>query len=175
MIFSNNNKLNITFCGMMGSGKSIIGNKLAKIIKFDFLDTDNLIQKKTGKTINQIFDDFGEVYFRELEERFISKILNKKNIVISLGGGTMNNLKLRQIIKKNSFNIYLKVDNDILVKRLESSKKRPLIKNRDIKKKLQELLIERESFYKKADLTIYNNKNINDTIINLKKKFEINE
>ena len=73
MILRDYNKLNITFCGMMGSGKSIIGSKLAKIIKFDFIDTDVLIEKKTGKSINQIFDNFGEPYFRDLEEKYISK------------------------------------------------------------------------------------------------------
>ena len=79
MIFSDYNKLNITFCGMMGSGKSIIGKKFAKIIDFKFLDTDSFIEKKTGKTINQIFSESGEVFFRELEEIYISKILEKKN------------------------------------------------------------------------------------------------
>ena len=100
MILSNYNKLNITFCGMMGSGKSIIGSKFARIIKFDFIDTDALIEQKTGKTINQIFDNFGEAHFRELEEKYISKILFKKNYVISLGGGVMNNINLRKILKQ---------------------------------------------------------------------------
>ena len=101
MIFSDYNKLNITFCGMMGSGKSIIGKKFAKIIDFDFLDTDSFIEKKTGKSINEIFSESGEFFFRELEEDYISKILQKKNYVFSLGGGVMNNLNLRKIIKRN--------------------------------------------------------------------------
>ena len=58
MILANFNKLNITFCGMMGSGKSIIGSKFAKILNFKFLDTDALIEKKTGKSINKIFIEF---------------------------------------------------------------------------------------------------------------------
>ena len=59
MIFSDYNKLNITFCGMMGAVKSLIGRKFAKIINYNFLDTDSLIEKKTGKSINQIFNDSG--------------------------------------------------------------------------------------------------------------------
>ena len=173
MIFSDFNKFNITFCGMMGSGKSIIGRKFAKIINYNFLDTDSLIEKKTGKSINQIFNDSGEIFFRELEENYIGKILLKKNYVFSLGGGVMNNFKLRNIIKKNSFNIYLKVETNLLSKRLESSKNRPLINNLNIKQKLNELMNERESFYKKADLTIKNDKKISDTINELKKKFNI--
>ena len=175
MIFSDYNKINITFCGMMGSGKSIIGSKFAKIINFNFLDTDALIEKKTGKSINDIFNNFGEAHFRVLEEKYISKILLKKNYVISLGGGVMNNFRLRDIIKKNSFNIYLCVNNKILLKRLETSKKRPLIKNTNIKKKLDELLKKREQYYKKADLKIKNCETINETVNELKKRFYINE
>tara|TARA_B100001769_G_C21649112_1_gene361594 strand:+ start:39 stop:566 length:528 start_codon:yes stop_codon:yes gene_type:complete len=175
MIFSDYNKLNITFCGMMGSGKSIIGNKFAKIIGFKFLDTDSFIEKKTGKTINQIFSESGEVFFRELEEIYITKILEKKNYVFSLGGGVMNNLNLRKIIKRNSYNIYLEVDINILSKRLESSRNRPLINNINIKTKLKELLEKREEFYKQADLSIKNDKKILDTINELKHNFQIYE
>ena len=175
MILSDYNKLNITFCGMMGSGKSIIGSKFAKIINFNFLDTDALIEKKTGKSINNIFDNYGEAYFRELEEKYISKILLKKNYVISLGGGVMNNIRLRNIIKKKSFNIYLYVNNSILLKRLENSNKRPLIKNTDTQKKLDELIKKREKYYKKADLEIKNCQTVKETINELKKKFYIYE
>ncbi len=173
MIISDYNKLNITFCGMMGSGKSIIGKKFAKIIDFNFIDTDSLIEKKTGKSINKIFSDSGENYFRELEEIYISKILLKKNYVFALGGGVMNSLNLRNIIKKNSYNIYLEVEKKILSKRLESSKNRPLISNLNIEKKLNELMDKRENFYKEADLTIKNDKKISDTINELKINFQI--
>ena len=175
MILRDYNKLNITFCGMMGSGKSIIGSKFAKLINFKFLDTDTLIEKKTGKSINTIFDSFGEAYFRELEEKYISKILLKKNYVISLGGGVMNNNRLRNIIKKKSLNIYLYVNNSILLKRLEKSNKRPLIKNTEIKKTLDQLIKKREQYYKKADLEIKNCQTVKETINELKKKFYINE
>ncbi len=175
MILSNFNKLNITFCGMMGSGKSIIGSKFAKIIKFDFIDTDDLIEEKTGKSINQIFDNFGEAYFRNLEEKYISKILLKKNYVISLGGGVMNNVNLRKILKQNSFNIYLCVSNSDLEKRLKNSNKRPLIENKKIKNILDELLKKRENYYNEADLKIENSNTVNQTIDELKKILNVNE
>ena len=173
MILSNYNKVNITFCGMMGSGKSIIGNKFAKLINYNFLDTDTLIEQKTGKSINQIFTDSGENFFRELEEKLISEILFQENYVFSLGGGVMNNLKLRKLIKKNSFNIYLEVNNKILINRLENSKKRPLIKNTNIENKIKKLMKKRESFYKKADLIIKNDQKVSDTIHELKRIFKI--
>ena len=175
MILSNFKKLNITFCGMMGSGKSIIGSKFAKLINFKYLDTDALIEKKTGKSINQIFNESGESFFRKLEEKFVSEILYKKNYVFSLGGGVMNSLELRKIIKKNSFNVYLEVNTNTLAKRLASSKKRPLILNTNIEKKLQELIYKREIFYKKADLKIINDQAIDKTINVLKQKFKIYE
>jgi len=175
MILSNYNKLNITFCGMMGSGKSIIGSKFAKIIKFNFVDTDALIEKKTGKSISQIFENFGEAHFRELEEKYISKILLKKNYVISLGGGVMNNVSLRKVLKQKSFNIYLSVSNSELVKRLENSNKRPLIKNKNTENILEELLKKREKYYNKADLKIENSNSVNHTINKLKKILDVNE
>ena len=127
------------------------------------------------KSINQIFGDLGESHFRKLEEEIISKILNKKNCVFSLGGGVMLNKKLRNIISKNSYNIYLKVDINVLEKRLRSSKNRPLINNVNIKNKLDKLIKEREKFYEKANLIIENKNKISDTINELKKnlKFKI--
>ena len=87
----------------------------------------------------------------------------------------MNNVYLRKILKQNSFNIYLCVKNSDLVKRLENSKKRPLIKNKNIKNILEELLIEREKYYNKADLKIDNTNSVNNTINEIKKKLDVNE
>jgi len=173
MILRKYNKLNITFCGMMGAGKSIIGKRFAKLIDFNFIDTDALIEQKTGKSIDQIFTDFGENYFRELEESIISNILYKKNYIFSLGGGSITNKKLRNIIKKNSFNIYLEVEVDILSKRLANSKNRPLINEKNIVEKLVKLKNKREKFYKEADLIIKNDKTTSNAIKELINYFKI--
>ena len=85
----------------------------------------------------------------------------------------MNNLNLRNIIKRNSYNIYLEVEINILSKRLESSKNRPLINSKNINEKLKELIKKRKNFYKEADLTIKNEKKISDTINALKNNFQI--
>tara|TARA_Y100001970_G_C14250883_1_gene871783 strand:- start:500 stop:988 length:489 start_codon:yes stop_codon:yes gene_type:complete len=159
----------------MGSGKSVIGKSFAKEINYKFVDTDKLIEKKTGKTISHIFSKLGEDHFRDIEFQEISKLLGKKNYVISLGGGTILNNNLRNIIKKNSFNVYLKVNIDTLTKRLEKSKNRPLIQNKDIKEVLSNLMKKREKYYEKADLIIYNQYKISDTIKELKTYFKINE
>ena len=169
------NKINLTFCGMMGSGKSIIAQKIARIIDFKHIDTDKLIEEKMGRSISNIFENEGEIYFREIEETIITKILDKKNCVISLGGGSLISKKIRNIIKKNSFNIYLDVSIDKLTKRLVYSENRPLIKNANLKEKLMELIEKRKSFYNQANLIINNENKLPETINELKKKLKIDE
>jgi len=164
MILSINNKINITLCGMMGSGKSTVGKILAKKLKYEFKDIDKIIEAKTNKSINRIFEEEGEKYFRDLEEKTTIEILENEKTVISLGGGAIVNDNINKSIKKNSYNIYLNVNIDILKKRLENSKSRPLIKTRNLHLILTKLIKNRENFYKKADLIIVNEKNISATI-----------
>ena len=159
----------------MGSGKSTIGKKLAKIIDFNFIDTDLLIEQKAGKSIRSIFKDEGELTFRRLEGEIVSNILNKKKCVISLGGGALINKNIRQVIKKNSLNIFLDVNRKNLIKRLNYSKNRPLLVNTDIEEQLNKLFNEREKFFKNADIIIKNEKSINNVIIKLKEILEIDD
>jgi len=155
-----NNKLNISLCGMMGSGKSAIGKILANKLDYNFIDVDKMIEIDARKTIKKIFEEDGEKYFRDLEEKITINILENKETIISLGGGAIINKKIRNSIKKNSYNIYLSVDVDILTKRLQNSKTRPLLYKKDLKKELINLISIREKFYRKADLVIKNEKNI---------------
>ena len=164
MFLSSNNKINITLCGMMGSGKSVIGKKLAKEIDFKFVDTDKFIEDKVGKSINKIFIEDGETFFRKLEEEIVLEILKNKNTVIALGGGSIVNKIIRNSIKNNSYNIYLDVNIDILVKRLKKSKNRPLIHKKNIYQTIETLINKRKKFYSKADLIIKNDNNINNII-----------
>ena len=164
MLLKIGNKINITICGMMGSGKSSIGKLIAKKINYNFIDTDILIEKKENKSINQIFAENGEEYFRALEKKITLNYLNNKKTIISLGGGAILNKDIRLAIKLNSFNIYLKSNKFVLKKRLESSKSRPLLQNVILDEKLDELLNQREKFYNNADLIINNDKKINNTI-----------
>ena len=165
-----NNKLNITLCGMMGSGKSSIGKILANKLNYNFIDVDKMIEIETKKTIKKIFEEDGEEYFRDLEEKITINTLNNKNTIVSLGGGAIINNNIRNSIKKNSYNIYLKVDIYILAKRLQNSKTRPLIYNKNLKKELMNLINKREKFYQSADLVIKNEKNIIETTENIIKK-----
>jgi len=167
------NKINISLIGLMGSGKSIVGKSLSKKLKLRFYDSDKEIEKKTNKSINEIFQNNGEEYFREVEQKILEMLLNKKNSVISLGGGAILNQNTRNILHKKSFSIYLNVNNNILYERLKNSKKRPLLVNTDIEKTIIELKRKRIKYYKKANLIINNSEDIEKTIdkilINLKK------
>ena len=102
-------KKNICIMGLMGSGKSVVGRELSKYLNLKFYDTDKEIELKTKKSINEIFKEDGELYFRKLEEKICIKLLNKDNCVISLGGGSIINKEVRKSIKENSYSIYLKV------------------------------------------------------------------
>ena len=170
MLLNINNKLNISLCGMMGSGKSAIGKKLANKLDYNFIDVDKMIEINAKKTIIKIFEEDGEEYFRDLEEKITINILKEKKTIISLGGGAIISKKIRNFIKKNSYNIYLNVNVDILTKRLQKSKTRPLIYKKNLKKELTNLINIREKFYRQADLIIKNEKNIIETTENIIKK-----
>tara|TARA_B100000989_G_C19416914_1_gene416864 strand:- start:313 stop:864 length:552 start_codon:yes stop_codon:yes gene_type:complete len=160
-------KKNICILGLMGSGKSIIGKDLGKHLNLKFYDTDKEIELETNKSINKIFEDYGEFYFRKIEEKICLELLSHDNCIISLGGGSIVNKKIRQSIMQNSYSIYLQVKLNNLVNRLKSSKKRPLL-NKDTNKKetLTNLYYERKNFYEKADFIVNND---NDKITVLEK------
>ncbi len=166
-------KKNICIIGLMGSGKSIIGKDLSKYLNFKFYDTDKEIELTARKSINSIFEEKGEVYFRKIEEKICTKLLSHKNCVISLGGGSIINKKIRNIIHQNSYSIYLQVELNNLLDRLKYSKKRPLLVKKNNKKEtLKRLYCERKKFYEKADFIVNNN---NDKLQVLEKiKFQLN-
>ena len=151
-------KKNICIIGLMGSGKSIIGKDLSKHLNIKFYDTDKEIELKTKKSINKIFKEDGEKYFRDIEEKICIKLLGQDNCVISLGGGSIINKNIRKVIKKNSYSIYLQVKLINLMHRLKSSKKRPLLNKKDNKKELlEDLYNDRKKFYEDADFIVSNN------------------
>ena len=151
------NKKNICIMGLMGSGKSIIGKDLSKNLNLKFYDTDKEIELMTNKKISAIFKEEGESYFRDIEEKICLELLAENNCIISLGGGSIINKKIRKAINQNSYSIYLEVNLDNLQNRLKSSKKRPLLnKNSNNKETLKKLYNQRRKFYEKADFIVNN-------------------
>ena len=166
-------KKNICIMGLMGSGKSIIGKDLGKYSELKFYDTDKEIELITKKSINEIFEEYGESYFRKIEEKICLELLTKNNCIISLGGGSIINKNIRKAINLNSYSIYLEVKLDNLENRLKSSKKRPLLnKNSNNKETLEKLYNQRRKFYEKADF-IVNNDNDKSQVLE-KIKFKLN-
>ena len=168
------NKKNICIIGLMGSGKSMIGKDLSKYLNLNFYDTDKEIELKTNKKISEIFEEKGELYFRDIEEKVCIEILSNDNCVISLGGGSIISSKIRKVIKKNSYSIYLQVRLNNLLSRLKFSRKRPLLNNNSNKIEImQKLLKDRQKYYEKADLIINNNGDKFQTLNQIKSKLNI--
>ena len=165
-------KRNICIMGPMGSGKSVIGKDLSIFFNLKFYDTDKEIEIKTRKSINSIFEEKGEAYFREIEEKICINLLKKNNCVISLGGGSIINKNIRKEIMQNSYSIYLKVKINNLINRVKSSKKRPLLNKDENKRKIFEnLYIERRRFYEQADFIVDNNNDKSQALEIIKSKF----
>ena len=140
---------NIVFLGMMGSGKSSIGFLISKKLNLDFYDVDDLIEDKLNMKISNIFKNKGESFFREYEEKVTLNILKKKGIVVALGGGAFMNKNIRNEIIKNHQSFWLKLNSDILIKRIKNSIKRPLAMNasNDV---LKNMIKDRSKYYSKA-------------------------
>ncbi|HJO13506.1 MAG: (d)CMP kinase [Pelagibacteraceae bacterium] len=164
-------KNNIAIIGHMGAGKSIVAKTLAKKIDFKHIDSDYEITRFAMKSINKIFQEKGEEYFRNIETEIVLKLIEKKNVILSLGGGTILSGLIRDKLKKNSITLFLDVSLLELEKRLKKSTKRPLLKNVDIAEKVKELDIVRRKYYLLSDITIKNTNSPIDTCKNFIKKF----
>tara|TARA_Y200000002_G_scaffold8398_1_gene6977 strand:- start:1631 stop:2122 length:492 start_codon:yes stop_codon:yes gene_type:complete len=160
---------------MMGVGKTTIGKILAKKLKYNFIDVDKLIVAQEGSSINAIFKNKGENYFRKIEMDIALSELKKRNSVISLGGGAFLTNEIRKNSKKYSITFWLDVPLDELTRRLKKNNKRPLIflkknSNEEIKK----IYFKRKKIYNKADYRIrcksLKSKEIVNKILNLYEK-----
>ena len=152
----NSNK-NLVFLGMMGSGKSSIGNLVSEKLNLPFIDIDSLIVENTGMSVSEIFEKKGESYFRNLEEKITLKSLKKINNVVSLGGGGFINDKIRKEILSNHFSFWLNCNESTLMRRIKGSKKRPLaFKSTD--HQIRMIIKDRSKIYSNAQFKINCNK-----------------
>ena len=165
-------KKNICLVGLMGSGKTHVGKILSKELGLRFIDTDILIEKKMNMTINEIFKEYGEKYFRNIEEKIVNSELVKKNSIVSLGGGSILSNLTRKNLKEYCYTIFLNINIEILYNRIKNSKKRPLIIKENIKETLSNLLSQRMKYYKEANLII-NQSNSEKIIEKIKKSIDL--
>lgn len=147
--------MRIFLIGFMGCGKTTLGKKLAKHLNYNFIDLDSYIEKTTNKTITEIFENKGEKKFRIVEKESLMEVCKKDNLVIATGGGTPCFFDNMQKILDNGKAIYLKMEIEDLLERLETEKsQRPLIENKSAKELenfIRNKLSEREYFYKKSN------------------------
>ncbi len=145
--------LNLYLIGMMGTGKTTVGQRLAKELGYRFFDTDVLIERVAQKSINDLFAEDGETFFRDLESQVLGEVSACTRSVIATGGGTV----LRPVnwgYLRHGLIIWLDAPISLLVERLAEDNTRPLLKIDDLSLKLETLLAERKSLYQEADLQI---------------------
>ena len=147
-------KKNLVLTGMMGVGKSTVGRKLAQKLKLKFVDIDQIIESKEKTTINAIFKNKGEDYFRKIETKVTLEELKKINLVIALGGGAFINKKIRQEVKDSSVSFWLDASLKSLLPRLKNLKKRPLLNKDNLEKKMNKIYSERKKIYDKSNFKI---------------------
>jgi shikimate kinase len=141
--------------GLPGSGKSTLAKELSKKLSYSLIDTDQIICKKEGTTIEEIFNKKGENYFRKLESDTLKELVKTEHAVISTGGGTPCFFDNMEVINQKGLSIFLNIPIKDITKRLIEShdQNRPLIKGKNqeqIEKFLEEKLQERLPYYSKA-------------------------
>ena len=141
----------VTLIGMMGTGKSKFGRQIANILKFNFYDIDHMIEKEFKMTIKELFQKYGEVFFRKIEKKIIKNLIseinnNKEKVIISLGGGGFDNKETRDLLLKYTNVIWLNTPVDVLVKRVGNGSKRPMIKG-ETRDSIIQLLNIRKKYY----------------------------
>ena len=147
-------KKNLALTGMMGVGKTTIGKALSKRLLMQFSDIDRIIENKLKMSIQKIFKEKGEFFFRKFEEKITLEENKKKNIIISLGGGAFMSSKVRKNILSNNKSFWLDLNIKLLEKRLIKSKNRPLLDNKTLKGNLEEIYNKRKDTYTQADYRI---------------------
>ena len=146
--------MNIVLIGFMGTGKTVAGRMIADKLKFEFIDTDESIERDTGLSIGDIFKKKGEPFFREVESRIIALVSLADNTVISTGGGVPLRESNLVELERNGVVVCLEASVETILKRLDGDKTRPLLIKPDPAKEIENLLESRKKYYKRCGLSI---------------------
>jgi shikimate kinase len=144
----------IVLVGLMGAGKSTVGRRLAQRLDLPFIDADTEIETAAGMTITDIFDRFGEAYFRDGERRVIQRLIDGRPKVIATGGGAFIQEQTRTLILDQAVAIWLDAKPDVLADRVRRRDNRPLLRGRDAEAALSELAVMRNPFYAMAPIRV---------------------
>jgi len=144
----------IVLVGMMGAGKTSVGKRLAARLSLPFVDTDAEIEAGAQMSVPEIFERFGEPYFREGERKVISRLLRERQCVLATGGGAFMNPLTREDIARHGVSIWLKPEFEVLMRRVRKRSNRPLLRTSDPEGTLRMLINERSPTYALADITV---------------------
>lgn len=146
--------MNIVLVGFMGTGKTDVAKELAKKQAMKYISTDEIIEDKERRSINDIFKKNKEPYFRRIEKEVVKKVAQLDKFIIDAGGGVVLDEENIQSLKKNAKIICLGATADVILARTKRYRHRPLLNVADPKAKIEELLRTRAPFYAKADISI---------------------
>jgi shikimate kinase len=145
---------NIALIGFMGTGKSSVGQIIASQLHFTFLDTDQVIEASSGKTIPEIFAQEGELVFRERERQLIAELTGRRRTLISTGGGLPTNQANLDSLKTHALVVCLWASPEKIWERVRHQTHRPLLQDPNPLAKIRQLLSERDPFYRQADVLV---------------------
>lgn len=156
----------IVFIGMMGAGKTRTGRLIANALELSFFDSDDEIEEAAGMRVSEIFDKFGEAYFRDGEKRVIDRLLGQGLCVIATGGGAVMTEETAASIWSGALSVWVRAEMDVMVERTGRRNNRPLLKDGDPEKILTDLALKRYPVYEKADIVIDSHNGSVDVILN---------
>ena len=145
---------NLAIIGFMGTGKSSVGQLVAAQLHFSFVDTDDLIEARSGKSIAELFAEVGEGVFRELEAQLVLELARSQKTVIATGGGLAANTVNLASLRQHALVICLWASPEAIWERVRHQTHRPLLQTPDPLGKIRQLLAEREPFYRQADVLV---------------------
>ena len=145
---------NIVLVGFMGTGKTAVGKRIAGILKLKYVSTDDIIEAKEARPINEIFAKDGEGYFRKREKEAVKDASLMKGVVIAAGGGVVLDDENVKLLKETGILVSLKATAEEILERTKNCTHRPLLNCTDPLGKIRELLKKRAPYYKKADWSV---------------------
>ncbi|MHA3913530.1 shikimate kinase [Halovulum sp. GXIMD14793] len=144
----------IMLVGLMGAGKTSVGRRLASVLKVPFNDSDHEIELAAGMKIAEIFDKFGEAYFRDGEKRVIARLLDGRPMVLATGGGAFMSPEIRAAIAEHGVSVWLNAGLETLWDRVKDRTTRPLLLQPNAKQVLSDLLEKRNPVYAEAQVHV---------------------
>ncbi len=166
-------KNNVILCGFMGCGKSTVGTLLAEKLNFSFVDSDKVIEQREKMTVNEIFLNHGEEYFRAIETAVINELCKLDSVVIATGGGAILNPKNAEALRQSGTVFFLDVTPETVLERLKNDTSRPLLQRKDKESAIRELMnIRKPKYIQNSHFTVDGNRQhdaISEDIIELTK------